>query len=114
MVNKTDPHGVYDSIGETDVNQIITQMSLQSLISAQKKYKVVNESNIWDFETWGSDSFLREQQPCHTLRIRGHCVGKNCSRWCQETESVLEGSGVGLWLWASNWKKACAGSLSAG
>lgn len=58
-------------------------MSLQALLSAQKKYEMVSEDNIRDFETWESSSFLREQQQRHTLRIRGRCLGKNCSRRCQ-------------------------------
>ena len=84
MMNKTDPARIeFMILGETDINQVITQMSLQALLSAQKKYEVVSEDNIGDFESWESDSFLRDQQQCRALRTRGHCLGENCSRWCQ-------------------------------
>lgn len=55
------------------------------MVRAQKKYEVVGEDGIRDFETWRSENFVREQQQCFALRIRRHYQGKSCSTWCQGT-----------------------------
>lgn len=85
------PHRVH---AETDIKQVNTQMSLQALISAQKKCKVGSEDNI------GLLDLRVRQLPESAALMCPDYQGQNCSRSCQGTASLKALGwewGVGSW-----------------